>query len=105
MVVVRDAASKSESRIRRGIELSCSAAAMKRALKADQTADATMAFTSMARWNVTRHIPVLVPQTSLIVAHSSKINGVTHLGASYDHRLLTGFDVVQVLQKLSSPPV
>jgi hypothetical protein len=26
------------------------------------------------------------------------------LGASYDHRLLSGFDVVQVLQALAQPP-
>ncbi len=104
LVVVRDAASKSDaefvselSELQRG--------AMKRALKAEQTADATIAFTSMARWNVVRHIPVLVPQTSLIVAHSAKVNGITSLGASYDHRLLTGFDVAQVLQALSAPPM
>jgi len=104
LVVVRDAASKNEIEfVRELTELQ--RAAMKRALKAEQTADATIAFTSMARWNVVRHIPVLVPQTSLIVAHSSKVNGLTHLGASYDHRLLTGFDVAQVLQTLSAPPV
>ncbi len=103
-VVVRDAASKSESEF--VSELSeLQRAAMKRALKAEQTADATIALTSMARWNVVRHVPILVPQTSLIVAHSSKINGQTHLGASYDHRLLTGFDVARVLQTLSLPPV
>lgn len=102
LVVVRDAASKTEAEF--VSELSeLQRAAMKRALRAEQTADATIAFTSMARWNVVRHIPVLVPQTSLIVAHSAKVNGVTHLGASYDHRLLTGFDVAQVLQALSSP--
>ena len=102
LVVVRDAASKTEAEF--VSELSeLQRAAMKRALKAEQTVDATIAFTSMARWNVVRHIPVLVPQTSLIVAHSTKINGLTHLGASYDHRLLTGFDVAQVLQALSSP--
>jgi pyruvate dehydrogenase E2 component (dihydrolipoamide acetyltransferase) len=97
LVVVRDAASKTEAEF--VSELSeLQRAAMKRSLKAEQTADATIAFTSMARWNVVRHIPVLVPQTSLIVGHSAKA-----LGASYDHRLLTGFDVAQVLQGLSGP--
>jgi len=97
LVVVRDAASKTEAEF--VSELSeLQRAAMKRALKAEQTADATIAFTSMARWNVVRHVPVLVPQTSLIVGHSAKV-----LGASYDHRLLTGFDVAQVLQALSAP--
>lgn len=104
LVVVRDAAFKSELEFVR--ELSdLQRAAMKHALKADQTADATMAFTSMARWKVVRHIPLLVPQTSLMVAHSSNVNGLTHLGGSYDHRVLTGFDVAQALQALSSPPV
>jgi pyruvate/2-oxoglutarate dehydrogenase complex dihydrolipoamide acyltransferase (E2) component len=102
LVVVRDAASKTEAEF--VSELSeLQRAAMKKALKAEQTADATIAFTSMARWNVVRHVPVLVPQTSLIVGHSAKVNGLTHLGASYDHRLLTGFDVAQVLQSLSTP--
>ena len=104
VVVVRDAASRNEAEF--VSELSeLQRAAMKRALKTDQTADATIAFTSMARWNVVRHVPILPPRTSLIVAHSCKVNGLTHLGASYDHRLLTGFDVAQVLQKLSAPPV
>ena len=66
---------------------------------------ATVSFSSMARWNVSRHIPVLPPQTSLIVAHAApKGSGRAVLGASYDHRLLTGFDVAQVLQALSQPP-
>jgi pyruvate dehydrogenase E2 component (dihydrolipoamide acetyltransferase) len=104
MVVVKNAAAKSEAVF--VSELSeMQRAAMKRSLKADQTADVTIAFTSMARWNVARHIPVLVPQTSLIVGHSANVNGVTSLGASYDHRLLTGFDVAQTLQALSVPPV
>jgi len=98
LVVVRDAASKTEAEFVSELgELQ--RAAMKRSLKAEQTADATVAFTSMARWNVARHVPVLVPQTSLIVGHSAKV-----LGASYDHRLLTGFDVAQVLRELSAPP-
>jgi len=74
-------------------------AAMKHSLTIEQTSGATIGFTSMARWNVTRHIPVLLPETALMVAHSAAT-----LGATYDHRLLTGFDVVQVLRALSSPP-
>jgi pyruvate/2-oxoglutarate dehydrogenase complex dihydrolipoamide acyltransferase (E2) component len=66
---------------------------------------ATIAFTSMARWNVSRHVPILPPQTGLIVAHSAPRGmGRAVLGASYDHRLLSGFDVVQVLQALAQPP-
>jgi pyruvate dehydrogenase E2 component (dihydrolipoyllysine-residue acetyltransferase) len=104
MVVVRDAASKSEAAFVSELG-DLQRAAMKGVLRAEQTSDATIAFTSMARWSVARHVPILVPQTSLIVAHSAKVNGLTHLGATYDHRLLTGFDVAQVLQSLSSPAV
>jgi pyruvate dehydrogenase E2 component (dihydrolipoamide acetyltransferase) len=104
LVVIHDAASKTETEFVR--ELSdLQRSALKRDLSSNQTSDATIAFTSMARWNVVRHIPILVPQTSLIVAHSTTLGGLTHLGASYDHRLLTGFDVARVLQTLSAPPV
>jgi pyruvate/2-oxoglutarate dehydrogenase complex dihydrolipoamide acyltransferase (E2) component len=103
LIVLRDAASKTDvafvkelGELQRG--------AMKHELKPEQTAEATIGFTSMARWKVSRHIPILAPQTSLMVAHSHTANGIAHLGASYDHRVLTGFDVVQVLQKLSAPP-
>jgi hypothetical protein len=67
---------------------------------------ATIAFTSMARWNVSRHVPILPPHTGLIVAHSApRGSGRAVLGATYDHRLLSGFDVVQVLQALAQPPL
>ncbi len=104
MVVVRDAASKSAAEFVSELG-DLQRAAMKGVLRAEQASDATIAFTSMARWNVARHVPVLVPQTSLIVAHSATVNGLTNLGATYDHRLLTGFDVAEVLQSLSSPAV
>jgi pyruvate/2-oxoglutarate dehydrogenase complex dihydrolipoamide acyltransferase (E2) component len=78
-------------------------AAMKRTLKPEQTSDATLSFSSMARWNVSRHIPILSPFTSMMVAHTASSNGSAILGATYDHRLLTGFDVVQALMSLSTP--
>lgn len=99
LVVVRDAGGKSaEEFVGELGELQ--RAAMKHALKPEQTADPTIGFTSMARWKVSRHIPILAPYTSLMVAHSYAPGG---LGASYDHRLLTGFDVAQVLKELSAP--
>jgi pyruvate/2-oxoglutarate dehydrogenase complex dihydrolipoamide acyltransferase (E2) component len=104
LVSLRDAAAMSEAEFVRQLG-DLQRAAMKHALKAEQTAGATIAFTSMARWKVVRHIPILAPQTGLMVAHSATVNGAAHLGASYDHRLLTGFDVAQVLQALSSPAV
>jgi hypothetical protein len=66
---------------------------------------ATLAFTSRARWNVSRHVPILPPHTGLIVAHSApRGSGRAVLGATYDHRLLSGFDAVKVLQALVQPP-
>jgi pyruvate/2-oxoglutarate dehydrogenase complex dihydrolipoamide acyltransferase (E2) component len=79
--------------------------AMAHKLAPSEMTGATIAFTSMARWNVSRHVPILPPQTGLIVAHSApRGSGKAVLGASYDHRLLSGFDVVQVLQSLAQPP-
>jgi len=79
--------------------------AMGHRLPAKEATGATLSFSSMARWNVSRHIPILPPYTSLIVAHAApRGTGSALLGASYDHRLLTGFAVAQVLQALSQPP-
>jgi pyruvate dehydrogenase E2 component (dihydrolipoamide acetyltransferase) len=74
-------------------------AAARHSLTAEQTSGATVSFSSMARWNIARHMPVLPPETSLIVAHTAG-----RLGATYDHRLLTGYDVARVLQALAKPP-
>lgn len=79
--------------------------AMAHKLRPDQASGATLSLSSMARWNVSRHIPILPPQTSLIVAHAAPRNAAgAVLGASYDHRVLSGFEVAQVLQALSRPP-
>ena len=78
--------------------------AMAHKLPPQEASGGTLSFSSMARWNVSRHIPILPPQTSLIVAHAAPKNaGKAVLGATYDHRVLTGFDVAQVLQALSRP--
>jgi pyruvate/2-oxoglutarate dehydrogenase complex dihydrolipoamide acyltransferase (E2) component len=79
--------------------------AMAHKLRASETSGATLAFSSMARWKVSRHIPILPPFTSLMVAHAApRDTGKAVLGASYDHRLLSGFDVTQVLQAMIKPP-
>jgi pyruvate/2-oxoglutarate dehydrogenase complex dihydrolipoamide acyltransferase (E2) component len=79
--------------------------AMAHRLPASEASGATLSFSSMARWNVSRHVPILPPYTALIVAHAApKSAGRAVLGATYDHRLLTGFDVAQVLQALARPP-
>lgn len=76
--------------------------AMKHALTPKQTSGATIAFSSMARWAVTRHMPVLVPHTSMMVAHTATPQaGSATLGATYDHRVLSGWHAVRVLQSLS----
>jgi pyruvate dehydrogenase E2 component (dihydrolipoamide acetyltransferase) len=79
--------------------------AMAHKLRPGESSGATLAFSSMARWNVSRHIPILPPYTSLIVSHAAPgASGHAVLGASYDHRLLSGFDVAQVLRALAQPP-
>ena len=79
--------------------------AMAHKLSPAEATGATIAFSSMARWSVSRHVPVLPSLTSLIVAHAaSRAAGNAVLGASYDHRLLSGFDVAQVLQALAQTP-
>lgn len=80
--------------------------AIQRKLSREETTGATIAFSSMARWNVSRHIPILPPYCSLMIAHAApKGSGRAVLGASYDHRVLSGFDVARLLMELAKPPV
>jgi pyruvate/2-oxoglutarate dehydrogenase complex dihydrolipoamide acyltransferase (E2) component len=72
-------------------------------LRAADLTGATVSFSSMARWNVSRHVPVLPPHTALIVAHAAPANGVGTLGATYDHRVLTGFDALAAIRDVSVP--
>ena len=72
-------------------------------LRSADLTGATVSFSSMARWNVTRHVPVLPPHTALIVAHAATVNGVGTLGATYDHRVLTGFDALAAIRDLTVP--
>ena len=64
---------------------------------------ATVGFTSMERWKVSRHIPVLPPHISLMAAHSADAEGRLVLGATYDHRILTGADAALALTSLLKP--
>ncbi|MDO9226043.1 MAG: 2-oxo acid dehydrogenase subunit E2 [Pseudomonadota bacterium] len=80
--------------------------AIQRKLSREETSGATIAFSSMARWNVSRHIPILPPYCSLMIAHAApKGSGRAVLGASYDHRVLSGFDVARLLMELAKPPL
>lgn len=72
-------------------------------LTAQETQGATIAFSSMARWKVNRHIPILSPNTAIMIAHTTTPSGECILGASYDHRVLNGADVVVMLRKLAKP--
>jgi pyruvate/2-oxoglutarate dehydrogenase complex dihydrolipoamide acyltransferase (E2) component len=83
------------------VELQRNAASHK--LSPDELQNATIGFSSMARWKVGRHIPILSPHTALMIAHTVDSNDQAILGASYDHRVLHGGEVVSVLQKLSKP--
>jgi pyruvate/2-oxoglutarate dehydrogenase complex dihydrolipoamide acyltransferase (E2) component len=75
-------------------------------LKPSESRGATIAFSSMSRWGVTRHQPILPPNTALMVAHAATGgHGKAVLGASYDHRVLTEFDVALLLRELAKPPV
>jgi pyruvate/2-oxoglutarate dehydrogenase complex dihydrolipoamide acyltransferase (E2) component len=79
--------------------------AMQKKLRPEESSGATVAFSSMARWNVSRHVPILPPYVSLMIAHAApKGSGRAVLGASYDHRVLSGFDVARALQTLAQPP-
>lgn len=66
---------------------------------------ATVGFSSMARWGVQRHQPVLAPNTAVMIAHAAPAPGGERasLGVTYDHRLLSGFDAVRLLRKLAQP--
>jgi pyruvate/2-oxoglutarate dehydrogenase complex dihydrolipoamide acyltransferase (E2) component len=102
LVVVSDAASLScRAFLDRLGQLQRSAFA-RRLQPADLTG-ATIGFSSMARWKVTRHVPVLPPHTAIIVAHAAAVSGQGTLGATYDHRVLTGFDALSAIRALSVP--
>ncbi len=69
-----------------------------RKLSLQECSGATIGFSSLPA--VRRHVPVLAPNTALMVAHAS--GGV--LGATYDHRVLTGATVARILKFISTPP-
>lgn len=72
-------------------------------LRPSEVQGSTISFSSMARWKVNRHIPVLPPNTAIIIAHATPKDDCSVIGASYDHRVLNGFHVVTALRKLSKP--
>ena len=102
--VVRDAAQQSlvdfvdqSSQLKRDM--------FSKARDASRLYGATAGFTSLAAYGVTRHIPILLPGTSVMLAHSSPMpsaGGVetTVLGVTYDHQLHSGAEIGRLLQLL-----
>lgn len=102
LAVVRDSAALDElTFVNSLIDLQRRAAAHK--LGPLETRGATIGFSSMARWKVSRHIPIMPPHTALMVAHAAEQEGAAILGATYDHRVLNGADVAATLRKLARP--
>jgi pyruvate dehydrogenase E2 component (dihydrolipoamide acetyltransferase) len=102
LAVVRDSARLGEfGFVSAMVDLQRRAAGHK--LSPQETQGTTIGFSSMARWKVARHVPILSPQTALMVAHTSGSDGVAVLGATYDHRVMNGSDVASMLRKLSNP--
>jgi pyruvate/2-oxoglutarate dehydrogenase complex dihydrolipoamide acyltransferase (E2) component len=82
--------------------------AMGHKLRPEETQAATIAFSSLAATNVSRHVPVLPPYASLMVSHASPDDGPDAnravLGATYDHRMVDGYGVATFLQTMTTPP-
>ncbi len=102
LATVQDAWSLEEARfVQELVHLQRRAAAHE--LGPAETRNATLGFSSMSRWKVDRHVPVLSPATCLMVAHTVSAQGTGVLGATYDHRVLQGAEVASLLRKLSKP--
>lgn len=89
--------------------------AITRKLEPAELRGATIGFTSMARWGVSRHVPILPPHAAVMVSHTvsgavsaaasgSGASRAGVLGATYDHRVLSGFDAVRLLRAVATPP-
>jgi pyruvate dehydrogenase E2 component (dihydrolipoamide acetyltransferase) len=78
-------------------------AVVTRSLAGEDMVGATVGFSSMARWPVSRHVPLLLPHTALMIAHTAPRAAGATIGASYDHRVLNGFDVVRALTEIVRP--
>ena len=78
--------------------------AMRNSLRPEETCGATIGFSSMARWPITRHVPVLLPNTAIMIAHAATSLQNACIGATYDHRVLNGGDAVNVLRTMTLTP-
>lgn len=102
LVCVRDAGARDASEFVAALgELTRRALARK--LAPEEMRGVTVGFSSMARWHMSRHVPVLAPHTALMIGHTIGRDGVGVLGATYDHRLLNGAQVATLLNRLARP--
>lgn len=103
LAVVRNAAALGElGFINALIDVQRRAAA--HALKPAELQGATISFSSMSRWKVSRHMPILAPMTAVMIGHTVDAQGAGVLGATYDHRVIHGGDIATLLRKLGNPP-
>lgn len=103
LVVVRDSQAMNELEFLKSLS-KLQRQALANRLTPEQSSGATIAFSSLSNAGVVRHIPVLPPDTGLIVAHSAPPgNGDGIIGATYDHRLLDGHTVARALAGLTTP--
>ncbi len=81
---------------------------LKKTLAKNELSGATVGLSSLSSFDVTRHQPILPPNTSLMLAHSATLpfstpeTAYTILGATYDHKVHSGSKVAKMLQSLSA---
>lgn len=81
--------------------------AMKKDLSISELSGYTIGITSLAAFGVTKHIPILPPHTSIMVAHSAKLPNFlndadwSNIGVTYDHRIHTGTRIAALLKGLN----
>ena len=77
-------------------------------LKPNEMQKPTIGITSLAAYGVSRHIPILFPETSIIIAlsevmHSGKTsNEYSVFGVTYDHRLHSGVQISKMLKSMNN---
>jgi len=77
-------------------------------LKPNEMQKPTIGITSLAAYGVSRHIPILIPETSIIIALSDimfsdrKINEHSVFGVTYDHRLHSGVQISKMLKAMNN---
>ena len=73
-------------------------------LKPNEMQKPTIGITSLSSYGVSRHIPILLPNTSVMIALSDKLpfgnkNSIYCVfGVTYDHRLHTGVQISKLLK-------